>query len=125
MNQEYEARQQWLASLQPGEQVAIYDGTTAGRSRYLLAQVVRLTGTQIIVSHYGQRYRKSGGVMVGKSYTPKIEPVTDLIKERIRTSENRDRFKSLTYRTDRLTDAQITAMLAGYDSVSTDQERTA
>jgi len=104
---------EWLESLAPGDEVAIFEG--GWREPYRLAKVARLTSTQVIVDDRGRRFRKVGGVEVAKSYTPRLGPVTDEIRAKIKAVHNRSRFKLLTYREEKLTDEQIAAMLSAYD----------
>lgn len=103
----------WIASLAPGDEVAIFEG--GWPEPYRLAKVARLTSTQVIVDDRGRRFRRTGGVEVAKSYSPSIGPATDEIRARIKAADNRSRFKLLVYREEQLTDEHIAAMLSAYD----------
>lgn len=109
----HEEQKAWRQNLKEGSGVLItWRGVFRNQS---IGIVQRTTATQIIVhNETGQelRFNKSHGHFVGDSYRMAISPITDAARAQIRNAKNREKFSSLVYRIDSLTDDEITVMLA-------------
>lgn len=88
MSTAYEQRQQWLASIKPGDEV--YDGRG-------IVKVARCTATQIIVTNgrYETRYRRSDGDMVGRDQwaTGCIQELTPTLRNKVEKAALLARFR--------------------------------
>lgn len=104
------ARQQWLSSLQVGDEVALPRAD-------LIAVVTRLTPKQIIIGQAPResRFDAGTGYSIGGSAFTTLQPVTDDLRQRIKIKANRARIKMEAYQSDRLTDDEITVMLEALD----------
>lgn len=70
---------EWLASLKPGDKVAIPRKSMSSYSSYDISTVERLTNTQIIILG-GNRYRKENGRPIGSVYGMRLQPYSDDVK---------------------------------------------
>lgn len=112
-------RDNWLASLEAGSEVAIR-GCGWGYTPPRIGRVVRTTKTQLIVTIDGQgrlmsRYRRDTGRLVGGSWAERlIEPVPE-IRDQIQHTNNLYRLEKIVAGRKTLTPAQVAAMLAAHD----------
>lgn len=118
--QEAEAKrryEEWIAAVKAGDEVAIDQGS--GKLRYELVKVVRTTKSQILVSGFrcDRRFRRKNGREVGRSYGPTLVQITDKILARIESGNLRTRFSEVTAKVEKLTDAEIKAMLTALEQV--------
>jgi len=111
---EPDAHTLWLGSLAAGDDVVIYNTTRIAEDRRRLAQVTLITETQVVTTH--GRFRKVGGVQVGKTFSPKLEQPTPAALEQLQIGHNRERFARLARSPEQITDGQISAMLAALDA---------
>ena len=116
-------RDNWLASLEAGSEVAIRGCGVTGSWGYTpprIGRVVRTTKTQLIVaidgqSHLMPRYRRDTGRLVGGSWAERlIEPVPE-IRDEIQHANNLYRLEKIAAGRKTLTPAQVAAMLAAHD----------
>lgn len=78
------ATKDWLANLQPGEEVAVRRGYA--NAYYRLEKVVRVTPAHVVLPH-DCRYRKADGDRVGNRFSSdSIVPATEEIRTKIRRS---------------------------------------
>lgn len=103
-------KKDWLANLKAGDEVA----RSAGFSGYLIAQVDRVTPTQVIISNC--RYSKKDGCMIGSSGydRSRILQLTAPIRKEIEFNELVRWANAQNW--SRSTIAQLRAMRAAHDA---------
>lgn len=107
--QELERRQhsEWLQGLYEGSGVVVMDRGEP----YVIATVGRVTATQLILSDGRGRFRRDTGRQVGNPHGMSIRPITDGARAFLQAKSNRSELSTLTYRIDRLSDAEVAVML--------------
>lgn len=107
---DYETAKRWRAALSIGDEALLPIGC--------IAKVTRTTATQVMfqVGHREIRYNRAYGREVGSSSYSSISPVTDKVREQIARKDSRTRFQNLTYRSNNLSDGEISAMLTALDA---------
>ncbi|MBV4507737.1 hypothetical protein HU751_023170 [Pseudomonas sp. BW13M1] len=123
MNEKFEEGKAWRQSLKAGDGVVITERDIARRKS--ITTVERVTATQVIVSDRSRRFNKQYGREVGTTYGATITPVTSEARARILADKNRSEFSTLTYRADRLSDEEISAMLDAVKALRASKEQEA
>lgn len=101
---------EWLDALKPGDEVAVRSGRGV-----FIARIERRTNTQIVISN-AYRFRASDGRMVGAAAWDgqDIEPVTQLIRDKVEHTRLKHRMHSVQWaRQDLTTLRAVDALLKG------------
>ena len=107
-----EQKSKWLASLKPGDEVAVTGTAISGSAR--LEKIDRMTATQIIIG--SARYSKKDGCAIGQYSEfrrPYISEITDSVRNDIELRELRYWANSRNWNA--LTLDQLRAIKAAYD----------
>lgn len=114
---EHAARVAWLAGLKVGDKVA-----TDISDRYnapSLATIVRVTPTQFILDRsYANKYRRKDGGQVGGGYGKTLQPITQMVLDRIEESDLRSWLTHLTIGHKYPKLAVMRAMKRGFDEAT-------
>lgn len=104
---EEQQREEWLQGLKGGSGVVVM----SRGAPYVIATVERITATQVILSGVHGRFRRDTGRQVGNPHGMSIRPITDGARAFLQAKSNRSELSTLTYRIDRLSDAEVAVML--------------